>query len=149
VPREGEEVVRAAVVVAPDKIVSMYEFLNVFFFVFHTALILFILLGWLWTKTRKINLAVVILTAFSWFFLGIWYGFGYCPSTDWHWQVRMRLGYYDMPSSYLTFLIRSLFGWEVDKTLVDVFAVMFLLLAIFVSVVTNYRDWKNRRDRYG
>ncbi|MGB6338168.1 MAG: DUF2784 family protein [Candidatus Aminicenantaceae bacterium] len=141
--------VRAAVVVAPDKIVSMYEFLNVFFFVFHTALILFILLGWLWTKTRKINLAVVILTAFSWFFLGIWYGFGYCPSTDWHWQVRMRLGYYDMPSSYLTFLIRSLFGWEVDKTLVDVFAVVFLLLAIFVSVVTNYRDWKNRRDRSG
>ncbi|MGB3861312.1 MAG: DUF2784 family protein [Candidatus Aminicenantaceae bacterium] len=140
---------RAAVVVAPDKIVSMYEFLNVFFFVFHTALILFILLGWLWTKTRKINLAVVILTAFSWFFLGIWYGFGYCPSTDWHWQVRMRLGYYDMPSSYLTFLIRSLFGWEVDKTLVDVFAVVFLLLAIFVSVVTNYRDWKNRRDRSG
>lgn len=148
-PREGEEVVRAAVVVAPDKIVSMYEFLNVFFFVFHTALILFILLGWLWTKTRKINLAVVILTAFSWFFLGIWYGFGYCPSTDWHWQVRMRLGYYDMPSSYLTFLIRSLFGWKVDKTLVDVFAVVFLLLAIFVSVVTNYRDWKNRRDRSG
>ncbi|HUU52755.1 MAG TPA: DUF2784 family protein [Candidatus Heimdallarchaeota archaeon] len=141
--------VRAAVVVAPDKIVSMYEFLNVFFFVFHTALILFILLGWLWTKTRKINLAVVILTAFSWFFLGIWYGFGYCPSTDWHWQVRMRLGYYDMPSSYLTFLIRSLFGWKVDKTLVDVFAVVFLLLAIFVSVVTNYRDWKNRRDRSG
>lgn len=140
---------RAAVVVAPDKIVSMYEFLNVFFFVFHTALILFILLGWLWTKTRKINLAVVILTAFSWFFLGIWYGFGYCPSTDWHWQVRMRLGYYDMPSSYLTFLIRSLFGWKVDKTLVDVFAVVFLLLAIFVSVVTNYRDWKNRRDRSG
>jgi hypothetical protein len=149
VPREGEEVVRAAVVVAPDKIVSMYELLNVFFFVFHTALILFILLGWLWTKTRKINLAVVIMTAFSWFFLGIWYGFGYCPSTDWHWQVRMRLGYYDMPSSYLTFLIRSLFGCEVDKTLVDVFAVVFLLLAIFVSVVTNYRDWKNRRDRSG
>jgi hypothetical protein len=127
----------------------MYEFLNVFFFVFHTTLILFILLGWLWTKTRKINLAVVILTAFSWFFLGIWYGFGYCPCTDWHWQVRMRLGYYDMPSSYLTFLIRSLTGWEVVKTLVDVFAVVFLLLALFASVATNYRDWKNCRDRSG
>jgi hypothetical protein len=127
----------------------MYEFLNVFFFVFHTTLILFILLGWLWTKTRKINLAVVILTAFSWFFLGIWYGFGYCPCTDWHWQVRMRLGYYDMPSSYLKFLIRSLTGWEVDKTLVDVFAVVFLLLALFASVATNYRDWKNCRDRSG
>ena len=123
----------------------MYEFLNVFFFVFHTALILFILLGWLWSKTRKINLAVVILTVFSWFFLGIWYGFGYCPCTDWHWQVRMSLGYYDMPSSYLTFLIQSFFGWEVDKTLVDVFAVVFLFLSLFASMIMNYRDWKNRR----
>ena len=140
---------RAAAVVAPDKIVSMYEFLNVFFFFFHTTLILFILFGWLWTKTRKINLAVVIMTAFSWFFLGIWYGFGYCPCTDWHWQVRMRLGYYDMPSSYLTFLIRSIFRWEVDKRLVDVFAVVFLFLAIFASVITNYRDWKNHSDRSG
>ena len=123
----------------------MYEFLNVFFFVFHSSLILFILLGWLWTKTRKINLAVVLLTAFFWFILGIWYGFGYCPCTDWHWQVRMRLGYYDMPSSYLTFLIRALTGYDVNKTLIDVFAVVFLLLSICASVVINYRDWKNRK----
>jgi hypothetical protein len=123
----------------------MYEFWNVFFFVFHSSLILFILLGWLWTKTRKINLAVVLLTAFFWFILGIWYGFGYCPCTDWHWQVRMRLGYYDMPSSYLTFLIRSLTGYDVNKTLIDVFAVVFLLLSICASVVINYRDWKNRK----
>jgi hypothetical protein len=86
------------------------------------------------------------LTFLSWFFLGIWYGFGYCPSTDWHWQVRMELGHYDMPASYLTFLIRSLTGWDVDKTLVDVFAVVFLLLALFASVITNFRDWKSRKD---
>ncbi len=126
----------------------MYEFLNVFFFVFHSSLILFILFGWIWSKTRKINLVVVVLTAFSWFFLGIWYGFGYCPSTDWHWQVRMNLGYYDMPSSYLTFLFRELFGYDVDRILVDIFAVAFLLLALFASVGTNYRDWRNRRDRF-
>ncbi len=124
----------------------MYEFLNIFFFVFHSSLVLFILFGWIWSKTRKINLAIVILTFLSWFFLGIWYGFGYCPSTDWHWQVRMELGYYDMPASYLTFLIRSLTGWDVDKTLVDVFAVVFLLLALFASVITNFRDWKSRKD---
>lgn len=138
---------RVAGVAAPDKYVSMYEFLNVFFFVFHSSLILLILLGWLWTKTRKINLAVVLLTAFSWFVLGIWYGFGYCPCTDWHWQVRMRLEYYDMPSSYLTFLIRSLTGCDVNKTLIDVFAVVFLLLSICASVVINYRDWKNRKKQ--
>lgn len=121
----------------------MAEFLNIFFFVFHSSLILFIVLGWVWRKTRRIHLAVVVLTALSWFFLGIWYGFGYCPSTDWHWQVRLRLGYDDMPASYLTFLVRSLTGWNVDKTLVDVFAVVFLFLAIFASVFLNYRDWKH------
>jgi hypothetical protein len=125
----------------------MYEFLNVFFFVFHTSLVLFILLGWLWTKTRKINLAVVVLTVFSWFILGIWYGFGYCPCTDWHWQVRMRLGYYDMPSSYLSFLFRSITGWQVNKTIVDVFAVVFLVLSLCASLVTNYRDWTNRKTK--
>jgi hypothetical protein len=125
----------------------MYEFLNVFFFVFHSTLVLFILFGWIWPKTRKIHLAVVILTVFSWFFLGIWYGFGYCPSTDWHWQVRMKLGHYDMPSSYLTFLIRSITGWDVDKTLVDIFAVVFLFLAVFASVSTNVQDWKERKGR--
>ena len=127
----------------------MYEFLNGFFFVFHSFLILFILFGWIWPKTRKIHLAVVILTVCSWFVLGIWYGFGYCPSTDWHWRVRMNLGHYDMPSSYLTFLVRSLTGYNVDKTLVDVFAVAFLFLALSASVVTNYRDWKNRKERAG
>jgi hypothetical protein len=125
----------------------MYEFLNVFFFVFHSSLVLFIIVGWIWPKTRRINLVVILLTLFSWFFLGIWYGFGYCPSTDWHWQVRMKLGHYDMPSSYLTFLVRSLTGWDVDKMLVDVFAVVFLLLALLASVATNYRDWKVHKDR--
>jgi hypothetical protein len=112
----------------------MYVFLNVFFFVFHSSLIIFILFGWMWAKTRKIHLVTVVLTALSWFFLGIWY-----------WHVRMRLGYYDMPASYLTFLIRSLTGWEVDKTLVDVFAVAGLFLALLASVFTNYRDRRHRK----
>jgi len=123
----------------------MYAFLDKFFFVFHSSVIVFNLFGWIWKKTRKANLAVLLLTAFSWFGLGLFYGFGYCPSTDWHWQVRVRLGYYDMPPSYLTFLIKSLFGIEANKTLVDIFAVIFLFLAIIASVYTNMRDWKKKR----
>lgn len=106
------------------------------------ALILF---GWIWRKTRVANLIVVLLTAFSWFILGIWYGFGYCPSTDWHWQVRMKLGHYDMPSSYTKFLVDSLTGLDVKATLVDIFAVLFLILALFASVLTNVRDWRAKK----
>ncbi len=123
----------------------MYAFLNKFFFVFHSALMVFILFGWVWRKTRIANLVVILLTAFSWTFLGIWYGFGYCPSTDWHWQVRMKLGYSDMPSSYTKFLIDSLTGLKTSETLVDFLAVLFLLLALFASVWTNVRDWRRRR----
>ena len=124
----------------------MFAFLDKFFFIFHSALILLILFGWIWRKTRVANLIVVLLTAFSWTILGIWYGFGFCPCTEWHWQVRMKLGYFDMPSSYIKFLINSLTGLEANETLVDTFAVILLALALVASVVTNVRDWKRRRE---
>lgn len=85
----------------------MYQFLNVFFFVFHSGLTLFNLWDWICCKTRIWNLITVTATAFSWFILAIWYEFGYCPCTGWYWQVRIKLGYYDMPSSYIKFLIDS------------------------------------------
>ena len=96
----------------------MDAFLNEFFVIFHSALSIFSLFGWLWEKTRVANLVVLSLTGFSWFILGIWYGFGFCPCTEWHWQVRMRLGYYDMPSSYIKFLIDSLTGLAVNATVI-------------------------------
>ena len=122
----------------------MYEFLNLFFFVFHTSIILFILFGWIWRKTRKANLALILLTAFSWFILGIWYGYGYCPCTDWHWNVRIKLGIYDMASSYVEFLIETFTGWDVSRKFVDMIALIFLAAAFLASITTNLRDWKKR-----
>jgi len=109
----------------------------------------FIIFGWMWKKTRVANLVVVLLTAFSWFILGIWYGFGFCPSTEWHWQVRMKLGYYDMPNSYTKFLVDSLTGLDVSQKLVDIFAVFFLVMALVASVLTNTRDWRKKWTKKG
>lgn len=123
----------------------MYAFLDKFFFVFHSSLIVFILFGWTWRKTRLANLIVILLTAFSWTVLGIWYGFGFCPCTEWHWQVRMKLGRYDLPSTYTKFLIDSLTGLNVNEKLVDIFAVLFLILAFCASAWTNIRSWRKKR----
>jgi hypothetical protein len=123
----------------------MYVFLDKFFFVFHSAWMAFLLLGWVWRKTRLANLAIILLTAFSWFVLGIWYGYGYCPSTDWHWQVRTRLGYQDMPTSYTKFLVDSFTGGDFSQRIVDVLTLILLLLALAGSLWTNIRDWRNRR----
>ncbi|MEE9390352.1 MAG: DUF2784 family protein [Candidatus Aminicenantaceae bacterium] len=122
----------------------MYAFLDKFFFIFHSSLIVFILFGWIWKKTRLANLMVILMTSFSWTILGIWYGFGFCPCTDWHWQVRVKLGYYDMPSTYTKFLIDSLTGLDVSPKLVDTLAVSLLILAFAASVFTNARDWRKR-----
>ena len=124
----------------------MYSFLNLFFFVFHTSIILFNILGWIWKKTRLANLVLLSLTALSWFFLGIWYGFGYCPCTDWHWQVRMKLGIYDIQTSYLEFLFETLTGMNVSRSVVDVFAVIFLVAAFCTSIVLNIRDRRRKKS---
>ena len=124
----------------------MYAFLDKFFFVFHSTLIVFNLLGWIWKKTRLANLIVILLTFLSWFILGIWYGFGYCPSTDWHWLVRKKMGYYDLPSTYTKFLIDSLTGWDVNPELVKILTVLLLALALFASVWTNVRGWRKKKN---
>jgi len=106
---------------------------------------MFNLFGWIWSRTRKWNLITLSLTGFSWFILGIKYGFGYCPSTDWHWQVRMKLGYYDMPSSYIKFLIDSLTGLNVNAQLVDTGTLILFMVALVISIGLNIKDWLRAR----
>lgn len=118
----------------------MYTLLDVFFFIFHTFLILFNMLGWIWENTRKLNFITLSLTAFSWFGLGIWYGFGYCPSTHWHWLVRRELGYFDMPNSYIKFLIGELTGLDISAAVVDGGAVALFIAAFIISGYLNVRD---------
>ena len=122
----------------------MYVLLDLGFIIFHTVLILFNLFGWIWKTTRRWNLATLLLTAFSWFGLGIWYGFGYCPCTDWHWMVRRELGYTDMPNSYIKFLIHQLTGLDIDAGVVDMGTAIFFLLALIISFYVNFKDFKKR-----
>ncbi len=126
----------------------MLVIIDKFFFVFHSSIILLILFGWIWKKTRKLNLLCILLTASSWFILGIWYGYGFCPCTDWHWQVRMKMGYEDMHSSYIGFLIESIFTVDVSDKFVDVFALILLILAASASFLTNLRDWRARKENH-
>ncbi len=116
------------------------RFLDVFFTVFHTLLIFFNLFGWIWKRTRRINLVCLLLTAGSWLILGIFYGIGYCPLTDWHFAVLERLGYTDLPSSYISFLVHRLTGLQPDQGLVDAVTAGGLVLALVISIYLNARD---------
>ena len=57
------------------------------------------------------------------------------------------MGLYDTSTSYLEFLVEKLTGLNVDRAVVDVFAVVFLLAALSVSVLLNVRDIKMKKAR--
>ncbi len=113
--------------------------LDLFFVVFHTAWILFSLLGWIPRRTRRANLVVLLLTAASWLGLGLFFGIGYCPLTDWHWQVLRALGQRDLPRSYTQYLLIRLLGIRLDAGTVDLLTAASAAAALVVSVWLNIR----------
>jgi hypothetical protein len=117
------------------------KFLDIFFTTFHSLLVLFNLFGWIWKKTRRLNLICILLTGASWLVLGIFYGLGYCPLTDWHFNVLRKLGYTDLPDSYLSFLFTRLTGLQIDQDLVDAVTLWGLVIALMVSIFLNFRQY--------
>jgi hypothetical protein len=124
----------------------MYVFLDVFFLVFHASLVVFNVTGWAWQKTRRVHLGVLTLTFFSWVGLGLFYGFGYCPSTDWHWQVKQKLGETDLPASYVKYYLDLITGVAWGPRLVDTVVLLLSLSALGLSLWLNWRDWHRWQD---
>ena len=118
----------------------MYAVLDVVFIVFHTSLVLFNMTGWIWRRTRRMHLLTIGLTVLSWFGLGIFYGWGYCPSTDWHWQVKRALGETNLPSSYIKYYLDGLTGVTWDPAIVDAGVALLGLAALILSASLNWRD---------
>lgn len=126
---------------------AVYKFLDVFFIVFHASLVVFNVTGWLFRKTRFLNLLTQTMTAFSWFFLGIWYGWGYCFWTDWHFKIRAILGYEDVSSSYIHFLILQITGLNLPEKPVMVLTMAIFLMAFTISIFLNARDYLKRKKK--
>ncbi len=120
----------------------MLEIIDLFFVIFHTTFIVFNLFGWIWKKTRKANLVTLVLTGASWFILGIFYGIGYCPLTDWHFNVLHRLGKTDLPHSYTKYLADRLTGMDFNPRLVDAATLLGFIFALAFSIVFNIMDRK-------
>ncbi|HEY0867241.1 MAG TPA: DUF2784 domain-containing protein [Fimbriimonas sp.] len=119
-------------------VVSLH-ILNAFFLVFHTSLVLFNVLGWAHPRTRRANLATLLMTLFSWTVMGAWYGQGFCICTEWHWQIREELGLTQNPNSYVQFLIESLTPFHPSRAFVDNGTVTLFLMSLAISLYLNTR----------
>lgn len=122
-----------------------YRLLDIFFVLFHTSLVLFNLFGWIWRKTRVANLITLSVTGASWLILGWLVGtLGYCPLTDWHFNVLSRLGETGLPTSYMKYLIDRLTGFDVSSQLVDSVTLWTFVAALALSLSLNIRDFRRR-----
>lgn len=104
----------------------------------HILIIGFNLLGWAFKSTRRLHFWFAMLTLSCWTILGIWFGLGYCPITDWQWQVKEKMGEQGLPNSFIKYFADRLTGMAINATLIDVLTLIFFLAAIAISVKLNF-----------
>lgn len=125
----------------------LYHVLDIFFMVLHPAIMVFNLFGWIWRKTRLANLILLLLTGGSWLILGAFYGLGYCPFTQWHWEVLHHLGQYNLPDSYVTYLVWRMTRISLNERMVDTVTLLCFILALLLSLYTNIRSRRRKASQ--
>jgi hypothetical protein len=126
----------------------IYHILDIFFILFHSSLIIFNLSGWIFRKTRLWNMITLTLTGASWLFLGLIVGtLGYCPFTEWHFNILLKLGKDNLPNSYIKYLTDRLTGMDISESIVDKITLYSFLAVFFVSIILNIKDLRILRKK--
>ena len=106
--------------------------------ILHIFIIGFNLLAWLWKPTRRLHFWFAMATLGCWTILGIWFGLGYCPITDWQWNVKTQLGEQNLPASFIKYFVDKITGLNINSDLIDALTLLFFLAAIGCSVKLNF-----------
>jgi hypothetical protein len=120
-------------------------------FLGHVAVIVFNMIGWIWRRTRVLHLVTIGLTAFSWFVMGAWYGWGYCFCTDYHAHVLRQLRHPDADLTFIQLLFKRLFGGDVSRPMADTLAVVVFGMIVFATITVWARElrFRSRGPRRG
>jgi len=113
----------------------------------HLAIIFFNLFGWIFKATRKAHFISIILTAASWFLLGIWFGIGYCPITDWQWEVKENLGERNISDNFIEYFVEKVSGRDFDTEFINNVTAVGFTLAALLSVYVNFMLRKIRNHK--
>jgi hypothetical protein len=125
----------------------MIRFLDVLLTIVHLAIVFFNLFGWIPRVTRRAHFVSIVLTAASWFLLGIWFGMGYCPFTDWQWDVKAKLGEHNLPANFIEYFAERVTGYDFDSSFVSTVIAVCFVLAALISIYVNFILPAVRRKR--
>src|SRR5215213_6174706 len=112
----------------------MLRLLDIILTLAHLALIFFNLFAWIFPRLRRTHLITVAATAGSWFILGIWFGTGYCPITDWQWRVKEKLGETNLPASFVKYMADKLTGQNFEPAFIDGITLGCFVMAIILAI---------------
>ena len=122
----------------------MLPLLDILLTILHFVVILFNLFAWTVPSLRKAHFVGVLLTAGSWLVLGIWYGLGYCPITEWQWRIKEQLGETNLPGSFVKYYADKWSGRDIDAGLVNWVTAISFGLAVVLSVYFNFFHRKHK-----
>jgi hypothetical protein len=111
---------------------------DVLFTILHLVIIFFNLFGWISVRTRKAHFISIALTAASWFLLGLWFGIGYCPITEWQWQVKEKLGETNLPDSFVKYYGDKLTGKDLNPSMINTLTAVCFAMAVVMSLYVNF-----------
>ncbi len=85
------------------------------------------------------------LTILSWFALGPWKGWGYCPITEWQWDIKEKLGETNLPNSFIKYFADKISGSDISPAIVDAVTLVSFLLVVVITVWVNFFNKKFRK----
>ena len=124
----------------------MLSLLNILFFIGHDLIIVINLFGWIFPSTRRVQRVTLGCTLFSWLVMGAWYGWGYCLCTDWHFQIRRRLGVHQNESSYTQLLLYQMTGQQFSRQFSDSLTLALMVLILVGTCLAWFWDRSRKRQ---
>lgn len=125
----------------------MLNILDITLEILHLSIIITIVFGWYFRKTRRLNLLIIMVTSVSWFGFGWFYGMGYCFLTDYHFQIKRELGASDLPISYIKYIVDRSFSVDSNTSIIDIITMTTFIISSLLSIILNIEDYyKKSRD---
>jgi len=110
--------------------------------IFHLVIVFFLLFGWIVAKTRPLHRIAVGVTSFLWIVVGAFVGtIGYCPVTDWHWQVKKLRGEEGLPTSYIDYQLQRI-GIHLPPEHADLIVMVVFGIIVIITLFLWWRDKK-------
>ena len=124
---------------SPTALLLADWFLNIL----HFAIVAMLCFGWMSKRTRKFHRILISVVTLCWLAIGPLFGkaVGWCPVTDWAWQVRRARGETDLEYGYINYLTEKVGIYMSNQTTDIAVGIIFA----FIWVMTLFLWWRERQ----